>query len=99
MVSPPQAIHSRRLCEDARETGPAMTMEETGTIAAAAFRLQRRIDFARDHVRGGSTTEGVVSVVLYGDYLCPHCRGLGPVLDRLRQALGARLAYVFRHFP
>src|SRR5262249_36146977 len=57
------------------------------------------VDFARDHVRGGGTAEGVVNVVLYGDYLCPYCRRLRPVLDRLRQALGERLAYVFRHFP
>src|SRR5215468_5602917 len=75
------------------------TREETGTTPAAAFRLQRPVDFARDHVRGGGTTEGVVNVVLYGDYLCPYCRRLRPVLERLRQALGERLAYVFRHFP
>src|SRR5215470_3980071 len=85
--------------KSARETGRAMTREEAGAIAAAAFRLQRAVDLARDHVRGGGAAEGVVNVVLYGDYLCPYCRRLGPVLDRLRQALGERLAYVFRHFP
>ena len=37
--------------------------------------------------------------MLYGDYLCPYCRSLRPVLDRLRQALGERMAYAFRHFP
>ena len=38
-------------------------------------------------------------VVLYGDYLCPYCRSLRPVLERLRQALGERMVYAFRHFP
>src|SRR5215475_4862225 len=75
------------------------TREETGTTPAAAFRLQRPVDFARDHVRGGGTTEGVVNVVLYGDFLCPYCRRLRHVLLRLRQALGERLAYIFRHYP
>src|SRR5439155_10828624 len=37
--------------------------------------------------------------VVYSDYLCPYCRRLRPVIERLRQALGERLAYVFRHFP
>jgi NhaA family Na+:H+ antiporter len=38
-------------------------------------------------------------VVIYGDYLCPYCRSLRPVLERLRQALGERMLYTFRHFP
>jgi len=41
----------------------------------------------------------VVSIVLYGDFLCPYCRRLRQVLTRLRQAFGERLVYVFRHFP
>src|ERR1700687_5278369 len=65
----------------------------------ADFKLQRPIDRARDHVRGGTAAEGVVGVVMYGDYLCPYCRRLRTVLKRLRQALGERLAYAFRHFP
>ena len=65
---------------------------------AATFRLQREVDPARDHVRGGGA-EDVVTVVSYGDFLCPYCRRLLPVLARLREALGDRLLYVFRHFP
>src|SRR5438270_2245034 len=61
--------------------------------------LLRPIDRRRDHVRGGGARRGLVTVVLYGDYLCPYCRRLRPVLDRLRAALGERLAYVYRHFP
>ena len=66
---------------------------------ASLSELQRPIDPTRDHVRGGRVSDNVESVVLYGDYLCPYCRRLRPVLDRLRQTLGDRLAYVFRHFP
>jgi NhaA family Na+:H+ antiporter len=73
--------------------------DETAALPGVAFRLQRAIDPGRDHVRGGSARDGIVSVVVYGDYLCPYCRRLRYVLDRLRGALGERLAYVFRHFP
>src|SRR5262245_52272503 len=65
----------------------------------AALRLQRAIDGSRDHIRGGAAKDGVVSIVLYGDYLCPYCQRLRHVFARLRQALGERLAYVFRHYP
>jgi NhaA family Na+:H+ antiporter len=40
-----------------------------------------------------------VSLVVYGDYLCPYCRRLRLILARLHKALGGRLAYVFRHLP
>jgi NhaA family Na+:H+ antiporter len=65
---------------------------------AWTFQLQRDVDPARDHVRGGGDGEAV-TVVSYGDFLCPYCRRLIPVLVRLREALGDRLVYVFRHFP
>ena len=74
-------------------------MAEDAVSAAASVRLRQPIDPVRDHVRGGGAREGVVSLVVYGDYLCPYCRRLRLVLARLRQALGERLAYVFRHFP
>lgn len=71
----------------------------TASPPAAASRLTRPMDAARDHVRGGDARSGVVAIVLYGDYLCPYCRRLRMVLARLRETLGERLAYVFRHFP
>jgi NhaA family Na+:H+ antiporter len=75
-----------------------MTAASGETAAAKLFRLQRPVDPARDHVRGGAAHD-TVTVVLYGDFLCPYCRRLIPVLARLREALGDRLRYVFRHFP
>jgi Na+:H+ antiporter, NhaA family len=81
------------------DRGEPIMADETGRVPGVAFRLQRAIDPDHDHVRGGHAPDDVVSIVLYGDYLCPYCRRLGPVLDRLRQALGERFAYAFRHFP
>lgn len=38
-------------------------------------------------------------VVGYQDFLCPYCRRLRPVMRQLREVLGDRMVYVFRHFP
>ncbi|HZT02163.1 MAG TPA: Na+/H+ antiporter NhaA [Steroidobacteraceae bacterium] len=62
-------------------------------------RLLRPVDPRRDHIRGGETGDRQLTILIYGDFLCPYCRRLRLVLDRLRAALGERMAYVFRHFP
>src|SRR5579883_1897652 len=62
-------------------------------------RLLRPVDPLRDHIRGGDAAARPLTILIYGDYLCPYCRRLRVVLDRLRSALGERMAYVFRHFP
>jgi len=66
--------------------------------ASAAVRLQHSVDPARHHVRGGGVADPV-TVVAYADLLCPYCQRLRRVMLRLREALGDRLVYVFRHFP
>ena len=63
------------------------------------LRLMRPIDPRRDHTRGGKARSRRVAVVMYGDFLCPYCRRLREVLQRLRQVLGERLAYTYRYFP
>src|SRR5690348_14020112 len=72
--------------------------EEQAASSAIALRLQSPIDPARDHLRGGKPGKNVVEVVFYGDFLCPYCRRLRPIMVRLRQALGQNMAFVFRHF-
>ena len=59
-------------------------------------RLDRPVD-DRDHVLGPATAP--VTLVEYGDYECPYCGRLHPVIAVLRKRLGDRLRFVFRHFP
>jgi NhaA family Na+:H+ antiporter len=66
---------------------------------ATLHRLRRPVDRRRDHVRGGAPKDAQATVVIYSDYLCPYCRRLRGVIDRLFEALGDRLAYVYRQFP
>ena len=51
----------------------------------------------RDHVRGPATAP--VTLVEYGDYECPYCGRAHPVVGELRERLGDRIRFVFRHFP
>jgi protein-disulfide isomerase len=50
-----------------------------------------------DHVRGerGAPLE----LVMFGDFQCPYCLGAQAVLRRVRERLGERLIFGFRHLP
>jgi NhaA family Na+:H+ antiporter len=52
---------------------------------------------ALDHVRGerGAPLE----LVMFGDFQCPFCLGSQSVLRRVRERLGERLLFAFRHLP
>jgi len=76
-----------------------MAVDDSSVTGVAGVRLQRPIDPARDHVRGRGAGTSTIEVVGYGDLLCPYCQRLRRVMVRLREALGDRLVYVFRHFP
>ena len=51
----------------------------------------------RDHVLGPAAAR--VSLVEYGDFECPNCGELYPVLQAVRKAFGGNLRFGFRHFP
>lgn len=50
-----------------------------------------------DHVRGepGASLE----LVMFGDFQCPFCLGAQSILRRVRERLGERLLFGFRHLP
>jgi NhaA family Na+:H+ antiporter len=50
-----------------------------------------------DHLRGelGRPLE----LVMFGDFQCPFCLGAQSVLRRVRERLGDRLLFAFRHLP
>ncbi|SFS18140.1 Protein-disulfide isomerase [Granulicella pectinivorans] len=50
-----------------------------------------------EHVQGNP--EAGCSLVEYGDYECPSCAQLQPVIKKLQRHFGSRLSFVFRNFP
>jgi protein-disulfide isomerase len=52
---------------------------------------------ARDHVQGPG--DAPLEVVQYGDYECPYCTRAHPVIREMRDELGDRMRFGYRHFP
>jgi protein-disulfide isomerase len=52
---------------------------------------------AVDHLRGEAGAE--LELVMFGDFQCPFCLGAQSVLRRVRERLGERLVFAFRHLP
>jgi protein-disulfide isomerase len=50
-----------------------------------------------DHVRGERSAP--LELVMFGDFQCPFCLGAQSVLRRVRESLGDRLVFAFRHLP
>lgn len=50
-----------------------------------------------DHVRGERTSP--LELVMFGDFQCPFCLGAQSILRRVRERLGERLLFGFRHLP
>jgi protein-disulfide isomerase len=51
----------------------------------------------RDHAQGPD--EAPVTLLEYGDFECPQCGLAFPIVKELQRIFGARLRFVFRHFP
>src|SRR4051812_43497641 len=60
-------------------------------------RLDRPVDPQRDHTLGAARAE--ITLVEYGSYDCPHCRAANARIGEVREQLGDRVRYVFRHRP
>lgn len=59
--------------------------------------LDRSVDETRDHILGPATAD--ITLVEYGSYACPYCRAANERIADIRDTLGDRMRYVFRHRP
>jgi protein-disulfide isomerase len=50
-----------------------------------------------DHALGPE--DAPVTLVEYGDYQCPYCADMNPMIKAITKAMGAQLRFVFRHMP
>ncbi len=54
-------------------------------------------DPERDHVSG--STDGLIRLLEYGDYECPFCAEVQPIVKEIQRRLGDDLLFGFRNFP
>jgi protein-disulfide isomerase len=54
-------------------------------------------DPERDHFQG--TTDAPIALLEYGDYECPFCGEVQPIVREIQRRLGHDLCFAFRHFP
>lgn len=59
--------------------------------------LDRPVDSGHDHVLGADAAP--ITLVEYGSYACPYCRAANERVAEIRDQLGERVRYVFRHRP
>ena len=52
-----------------------------------------------DAPRLGAEERAKVTVIEFGDYQCPFCRGVQPTLRQLRERYGDKVSFVFKDFP
>jgi protein-disulfide isomerase len=51
----------------------------------------------RDHIQG--PPNAAIQLLEYGDYECPYCGAVHPVVQALQEEFGDRLCFAFRNFP
>lgn len=51
----------------------------------------------KDHFYGAINAP--VELLVYGDFQCWHCGDVYPALQSLKEEMGARMRFVYRHFP
>jgi protein-disulfide isomerase len=54
-------------------------------------------DQTRDHIQG--PIDAAVGLLEYGDYECPFCGEVQPIVTEIQRQLGDDLCFAFRHFP
>ncbi|MGD8843724.1 MAG: Na+/H+ antiporter NhaA [Gammaproteobacteria bacterium] len=76
---------------------PDLRATEIPAPAAETRRLSRPVDIDEDHILG--PPHAPITLVEYGSYACPHCRAANERITEVRDQLGDRVRYVFRHRP
>jgi protein-disulfide isomerase len=54
-------------------------------------------DQTRDHLQG--SIDAPIALLEYGDYECPFCGEVQPIVREIQHRLGDDLCFAFRHFP
>lgn len=99
MVLATGALATARYADDApHDLGGSFvrTGDQDAGLGTGGRRLARPVNRG-DHALGPE--DAPVTLVMYGDYMCPRTRQAWPVVEELLEELKDQLRLVFRHFP
>lgn len=75
----------------------ARAQQQQRDAAAKLVENIRPVSPQRDHIRGDP--DALISLVEYSDFKCPYCKRFHLTAQRLVEAFGGKLNWVYRHFP
>lgn len=84
-------------CRREEEEENELDVAHAHNIAQVADLLAPPLERDVDHVRG--EWGGPLELTMFGDFQCPYCLASQSVLRRVRDRLGDRLLFAFRHLP
>ena len=78
---------------------PAPTAAAPGSSASPAATVSRTIPPGAEPPNAVGPTTAVVTLEEFGDFQCPPCGLLHPVLKTMKQEFGDKLRVIFREYP
>jgi protein-disulfide isomerase len=91
-----QDVRNAEIQQARKEFGESLRAAAKVAILVEAPRVSVDV---RDAPRRGAERPGAVTVIEFGDYQCPFCRGVQATLHEVREKYGDRVSFVFKNFP
>lgn len=83
-------------------TGAFVVRMLSGNVPPVLTRPHTQVDAWKTYIDEGhwmGSADAPVVILEFGDYECPACRGIQGQIEAIRAAYGAKVAFVYRHWP
>ena len=87
---------ARLLCKQVRE-GRSRSQAEEAFLARFSPDRVRNVDLSDSPSRGPASAP--IAVVEWADFECPHCRRVGPILEKLVEEFPGMVRFFFKFYP
>ena len=91
-----QDVRNAEIQQARKEFGEKLRATAKIAILVEAPRVSVEV---KDAPRRGAERPGAVTVIEFGDYQCPFCRGVQATLHQVREKYGDKVSFVFKDFP
>jgi protein-disulfide isomerase len=93
------------IAQDVRDAEVQLARKEFIENLRSTAKIAMLLDVPRTSVevgdapRRGGEGPAAVTVIEFGDYQCPFCRGVQPTLNAIRKEYGDKVSFVFKNYP